>query len=210
MAIINSVIVSGGAPAPSGKYQLLQRVTDDNNDEIGTVCCFHTDANNVEYAVVCLDAQHRITNGVFCSDASNNIPNLEMTTIANGLDSIVTATQNTTAIIDYITANNYTSTAATHCRSKSFVIDGVTYYGQLPTWAEITKMFLYRTSIDSLDPTATQYAACALGGANNTGAWSSTGYGIPSSIGMPPQGFSPYLSKTTPRIIIPILELPNA
>uniref|UniRef100_UPI003865CADA hypothetical protein n=1 Tax=Methanobrevibacter sp. TaxID=66852 RepID=UPI003865CADA len=45
--------------APTKKYNLLDRVKDDSNNEIGTVSGFFTDANNVEYAVVCLDAQYR-------------------------------------------------------------------------------------------------------------------------------------------------------
>lgn len=53
-----TVNVSGGG---SGKYQLLQRISDDNGTGIGTVSGFFTDANNVEYAVVCLDAQYRIS-----------------------------------------------------------------------------------------------------------------------------------------------------
>ena len=48
-----NVQVPGGV---SGKYQLLERVKDDSNNEIGTVVGFQKDANDNEYAVVILDS----------------------------------------------------------------------------------------------------------------------------------------------------------
>ena len=70
-----------GVPAvvlPSHKkYKLLDRVyEDDNGDSIGTVVGFHYDANDVEYAIVALDAAYRLAQGQYLSTtiAVGNLP----------------------------------------------------------------------------------------------------------------------------------------
>lgn len=212
MAIINQVVSGGGSPAPSGKYQLLQRVKDDSNNEIGTVCGFHTDANNVEYAVVCLDAQYRSQpnwNFKYMS-AYGEIPDLPIynspMTVWSNTD---TATFNCTKILDYATANGYTSTAVSHCRNQSFVIDGTTYYGQLPTIIELVKIFMNAATINAQD---TSLSGGGSGKAlQQAQYWSSCQYSGAYGFYMTTYGTTEVGSKTqNSTAAAPILELPNA
>lgn len=205
---VPAVVKEVPTPIPTGKYTLLQRVKDDSNNEIGTVCGFHTDANNVEYAVVCLDAQYRLDSGDYLSSnvRITDLPVLENQSLWEDAD---TATSNCTKILDFAVANGYTSTGVSHCRSKSFVIEGATYYGQLPTIVELTDVFRSRTTINANDPTATQYSSLII--TTSTVCFSSsqgrtdTGWGI-DQYGEIKNTFS----KNYGRFIIPVLELPNA
>lgn len=213
MAIINQVVSGGSSPTPTGKYQLLQRVTDDSNNGVGTVCGFFTDTNNIEYAVVCLDAQYRSTSGQYLSANTgiSTLPECGTSAIYSRRES---ATYNCTKILDFATANNYTSSAVSHCRSQSFVIDGTTYYGQLPNLQEHIMMYEEQVGIENNDPTAasnpdvalipstaarviTSSYATAGGGGFTWQFWTSNG--SISAMGITQSGH-----------IHPILELPNA
>lgn len=192
--------ISGGGS--SGKYQLLDRVKDDSNNEIGTVSGFFTDANNNEYAVVCLDAQYRLGSGEYLSvnAAVSGIPNYQNQSVWGATE---TATTNTTAILA-----TGTTSACTHCRSKSFTIDSVTYAGQLPTLKELVDIFGHRTAINTQDTSAGQYSALVIP-TNNT-AWSSSQYGTNEAWLLSNEGEVLYADKDGTGIIIPVLELPNA
>ena len=189
-----------------GPYPLLSRVTDDSNNEIGTVCGYHTDANSVEYAVVCLDAQYRLASGQYLSSAG------EVTGLALLSDQTVwgntdTATSNCTKILDFAVAHGYTSSAVSHCRSKSFAIDGTTYYGQLPTIVELTDIFRNRTAINTKDTSASQYSSLVVPSA--TATWSSSqgsstnGWAIFAGGGCNGTNF-----KTGGCFVVPVLEIP--
>ena len=207
MAIINQVVSGGSSPTPSGKYQLLQRVTDDNNNEIGTVCGFHTDSNSVEYAIVCLDAQYRLANGYYLSN-QDAITGLAMYTDQSLWESTDTATSNCTKILDYATSGGYTSTAVSHCRSKSFTIDGTTYYGQLPTLVELVKVFMNRTAINTKDTSASQYSSLIV--PTSSRVLSSTQRDASGGWIMNSTGNTFSYAKTLEALVFPILELPNA
>jgi hypothetical protein len=157
MAIINSVIAGGGSPTPTGKYQLLQRVKDDSNNEIGTVCGYHTDANNQKYAVVCLDAQYRLASGSFLSRSNVSITGLNVYTNGAFWESTDTATSNCDKVLAFANDKGDTSRAVNHCRSKSFVIGGTTYYGQLPNIVELTDIWRNVTAINTADTSAASY-----------------------------------------------------
>jgi hypothetical protein len=130
----------------------LSRVTDDSNNEIGTVCGYQVDANNQKYAVVCLDAQYRSTGAQFLS-ANVTIPDLSILKTQELWVSTDTATSNCTKILDFANNNNYTSDMVTKSRANYFVINGVTYYGQAPTIVEMVKILMYQVEINALDPT---------------------------------------------------------
>ena len=67
------VNVPNGGPASHKKYKLLDRVYEDiNGDAIGTVVGFHVDANNVEYAIVALDAAYRLASGQYVQQQHGN------------------------------------------------------------------------------------------------------------------------------------------
>jgi len=203
MAIINQV-VSGGGSAPE-PYPLLSRVTDDSNNEIGTVCGYHTDANNQKYAVVCLDAQYRNSSGNYLS-ANYGITGLAVLNDQTLWENTDTATSNCTKILDFADANGYTSTAVSHCRSKSFVIGGATYYGQLPTIAELTDVFRHRTAINNADTSASQYSSLIV--SSNTLVWSSSQYSYRNGWYITDTGMVYNTGKDNNFFVLPILEIP--
>lgn len=206
MPIINTVIAGGGT-TPTGKYQLLQRVKDDSNNEIGTVCGYHTDANDVEYAVVCLDAQYRLSSGQYLS-AKVAITGLALLADVTLWENPDTATSNCDKILAFIDGTEYTSSAVTHCRSKSFVIEGTTYYGQLPTIVELTDVFRNRTAINTKDTSASQYSSLVV--PNNAITWSSSQYNSNNGWSANTTGVITNNSKSGNYFVLPILEIPNA
>lgn len=203
---IASISTGGG-----GKYQLLQRVTDDSNNEIGTVCGFHTDANNVEYAIVCLDAQYRTSKKRLSSDPS---------TSPTGIDSFYgiqrwgtaytrTATETTQALLDFAASDNLTSPAANACRALTFVIDGVTYAGQLPYLQHMVYILLNRIPIQALDPTATQYPDFNYKNGNSI-LINMNGGGMSNFVRVSNTGLDMSGDYFTSYVVFPVLELPNA
>lgn len=206
MAIFNTIVQGGGGSAPE-PYPLLSRVTDDSNNEIGTVCGYHTDANNQKYAVVCLDAQYRGTSKDYLSTINagviTDLAPINDQTLWENTD---TATSNCTKILDFANANGYTSSAVSHCRSKSFVIGGATYYGQLPTIVELTDVFRHRTAINNADTSASQYSSLIV--PSSTDTWSSTQNDGYSGWYLTARGTVGVNHKTTYYFVIPVLEIP--
>lgn len=191
------------------KYQLLDRVTDDSNNEIGTVSGFFTDENAVEYTVVCLDGQYRTKNVNVCSNTSTAISDLPQYANQSIWSSTETATLNTQKILDFCSANGYTSTACTNCRSKSFTIDGVTYYGQLPNIVELIDIFKNRIAINSKDPTLTGLVYVNYGIPIDSFTWSSSQYSNNASWAINVLGEAGYGNRANNCYAIPVLEIPN-
>lgn len=192
----------------SGKYSLLERISDDSNNEIGTVSGFFTDANNVEYAVVCLDAQYRLAEGTYCSDISSAITDLPTYYFWGIWEAKETATFNTQKILDFCTAQSATSTACSHCRSKSFTIDGTTYYGQLPNIIELVDICKNYTAIQSADTSVSQYSSLGLPRTSDR-AWTSSQ--CSGSLGwyVNNTGSPTIANKTGSYFVAPVLEIPN-
>ena len=199
-----TVNVSSGGVTPT-------RITDDNNNEIGTWICNFTDANNNTYKVVVLDAQYRGASMQILS-YGNTIPNLPLYTAliaSNVWNAKETATSNTQLILDYVSSTTLTSSACTHCRSQSFTIGGRTYYGQVPNIIELAEIAKLYNTIESMDTTASSYPSTNFSAANRN-IWSST------------QNYSRYMwevtsegalvggSQTSSYLACPVLELPNA
>lgn len=200
------VMVISKGTAPSGRYNLLDRIKDDNNNEIGTVSGFFTDANNVEYAVVCLDAQYRLRYGTYCS-ITGAITDLPMYSSWAVWEARETATFNTQKILDFCTAQSATSTACTHCRSKSFTIDGTIYYGQLPNLVELVDICKNYIAIQSADDSGSQYSS--LGFPRTDITWSSSQYNNNGSHVIGSNGVTNAYTKTGGYFVVPVLELPN-
>ena len=192
-----------------GKYQLFQRIKDDSNNEIGTVCGFHKDSSNNEYAVVCLDAQYRADSLKILNTQNTNVTTLTQYATQAVYTSTETATENTTKILNYATSISDTSPAAEHARSKTFTIENQVYAGQIPVYIEVLMICVFSSQINALDPTASSYSGLIIptgktiasvttkngygywnvqsdGRIANTSAWSSAG------------------------CLFPVLELPNA
>ena len=191
----------------SGKYSLLERISDDSNNEIGTVCGFFTDANDVEYAVVCLDAQYRLAQGTYCSNTST-VTDLPLYSTWAIWEAKETATFNTQKILDFCTAQSATSTACTHCRSKSFTIDGTVYYGQLPNIIELVDICKNYTAIQSADTSVSQYSSLGFPRTSDR-TWSSSQYISSAGWGVNNFGSANGYTKTNSYFVAPVLEIPN-
>lgn len=184
---------------PAKKYALFDRIKDDSNHDIGMVVGFHTDSNNNEFAVVALNKAYR-TDTKFAWSSSYyvaSIPNYENSSLYEVAE---TATYNGTKILE-----GGSSPAVAECRNYSFVIDGTTYYGQLPTLNELLYIMMHRTKLNTDDP-----SSAGPDIANNLTYWSSNQYGqtYAWSINAVGRTWSNY-TKTTSYNILPILELPN-
>lgn len=191
--------------APVEPYALLSRVKDDSNNEIGTVCGYHTDANNQKYAVVCLDAQYRNNSRQYLSERVEvtGLAFLETQTLWGNTD---TATSNCDKILAFADANGYTSTAVSHCRSKSFVIEGATYYGQLPTIVELTDIFRHRTAINNADTSASQYSSLIV--PSSTTTWSSSQHSPGGGWSVANAGNTVGFQMNFNYFVLPVLEIP--
>ena len=202
------VMVISKGTAPSGRYNLLDRIKDDNNNEIGTVSGFFTDANDVEYAVVCLDAQYRLEQGTYCSITNTDVTDLPRYSSWAIWEARETATFNTQKILDFCTAQSATSTACTHCRSKSFTIDGTIYYGQLPNIVELIDICKNYTAIQSADTSVSQYSS--LGFPRKSGrTWSSSQYNGGLGWFVNSNGNTNNINKGYSYFVAPVLEIPN-
>ena len=190
-----------------GKYPLLSRVKDDSNNEIGTVIGYHTDANNTEYAVVCLDAQFRLSSGEYLSGmvTITGLPQYLSTAVYGATE---TATFNCDKILAQATASELTSTAVSHCRSQTFTIDNVQYAGQLPTLMELLKILEFMTEVNAADTSASQYSSLIL--LTNKNYWSSSQYAEPTSWYAATNGRVRDYTKTYSAFVAPVLEIPNA
>lgn len=196
----------GGGVEPGGKYQLLQRVKDDSNNEIGTVCGFIKDSNDTEYAVVVLDRAYRTSstyNWLSSAVDVSGIPSYNNNTVYNAPE---TATKNCTEILATASAQSLTSGAVSRCRSKSFLIDGVTYYGQLPNLTELLYILMHASDINTLNPSGSgPLISTSYNYWSSTQNSSGSAWGISSS-GAVSKGFG----KNSVYNFIPVLELPNA
>ena len=192
----------GGA---SGKYKIGDRVYDSGNNDIGMVFGFYTDANDVEYAVVCLNAEHRLNQGKW-ADSTGSITNMPLynsiNTAAFGI-----GTDTATANCDLILASK-TSNSVTHCRSKSFVIDGTTYKGQLPNICETLAMFAMHSYIEAHDPTASS-AGTNLNFTSWKNTWSSSQYASSNGWYVGSSGSASSSLKTNNCLVAPGLEIPS-
>lgn len=200
-----TVNVPAGGPATKAKYKIGDRVYDSRNNDIGMVFGFYTDANDIEYAVVCLNAEHRLASGQWAASTSTvtNMPlygSVNTAAFGNGTE---TAKANCDLILAFTT-----STAITHCRSKSFIIDGTTYYGQLPNVCELLQMFAMHHEINADDPTASS-AGTSLNFVSWKTTWSSSQCGSNAGWYVSNYGGTDNYRKTTSYFVAPVLEIPN-
>lgn len=190
----------------TSSYSIGSRVTDDNNNPVGTVSGVFIDGNNQRYAVVCLDAVDRFEQG-HCMSANNSpvagIPEYTSQLVWSAPE---TATTNTDAILAQCAASGYTSTACSHCRSKSFTIGGVTYYGQLPNLNELSQIYSLGTLINSQDSTASTYPTRVIGFGITTA--SSNLYNSSNCWDIFRTGSARWDVKNDDFFVIPVLEIP--
>lgn len=202
------VNVPAGGPATHKKYKLLDRVYEDvNGDAIGTVVGFHLDANNVEYAIVALDAAYRLVSGQLTS-ATGAIADLPVYNNNGAYGARETATFNCDKILAQCATSGWTSSALTHCREKTFTIAGDTYAGQLPTLMELLKILEFREAVNTADPTATNNPSLVI--PNNQNMWSSTQYLSSYAWCVYNYGYTNGIARDSNYFVAPVLEIPNA
>ena len=205
-----TVNVPTGGPATHRKFQVLDRVYDDvSGDSIGTVVGFHYDANDVEYAVVCLDAVYR-KNAVSLQAPAVTVPNLPTYGNAYSAESCrETATFNCDKIMDWVNASpsDRAASGVQHCRSNTFYVGGVLYAGQVPTVMEMYKILEFGPEVNAADPTATSYSSNTIIG---TRYYLSSIQGGSSSVwGWTNQGTIINGIKNGTYFVVPVLEIPN-
>ena len=212
--------ISGGGS--SGKYQLLQRVEDDNGNEIGTVSGFFTDANDVEYAVVCLDKVYRANRDVGSYDMYGDDGfNDEYTTLLNySVSNIVYAfskKDTSTAITDMWYSQHWSSStdssnsAILYARSLSFTIDGETYQGQVPNMCELSDIAKNYSELDLLDTSSGSNSLTNLFTQNTDhGCYSCIPHNKNDFVGI--YGYTDgtfYAIAGETMTVAPVLEIPN-
>lgn len=188
------------------KYAVLSRVKDDSNNEIGTVVGHHIDANNQKYAIVCLDAQFRLASGQYLSSnvAVTGLPQYANSSVYGAKE---TATFNCDKILAQATASELTSTAVSHCRSKTFMVDSVQYAGQLPTLMELLKILEFMTEVNAADTSASQYSSLVL--STSTSYWSSSQFSATLGWYVLSNGRTFNSSKNVNYCFVsPVLEIP--
>lgn len=203
LADIKAYCVGGG-----DAYAVGDRVVDDSDNPVGTVSSIFTDGNGQRYAVVCLDAQYRLASAQYCSDTStiiSNLPTYDSTTWGPW-EAKETATYNTQKILDFCTANGYTSEACSHCRTLSFTIDGTTYYGQLPNIVELNDIQRNHTALNTADTTAGSYSSVDFSTGRDN--WSSSQYSTSYAWSTNISGTIYRNTKTKTYCVAPVLEIP--
>lgn len=202
------VNVPSGGPASHKKYKLLDRVYEDvNGDAIGTVVGFHLDANNVEYAIVCLDAAYRLASGQITS-TTGTITDLPLYANAGAYGAKETATFNCDKILAQCTTSGWTSSAVSHCRAQTFTVAGAQYAGQLPTIMELLKIFECREAVNTADTTAAANPTLVI--PNNQKMWASTAQAVNLVWVVDNNGATYNAVRTNNCFVAPVLEIPNA
>ena len=152
-----ALIVTEGNEGSGTTDVPLTRISDDNGNEIGTWYMNFADANGNTYKVILLDSQYRNSSTIWGNIGSTvtNMPLYSDLKSSNIWEAGETATQNTQLILDYYP----NSSACSHCRSKSFTIGGVTYYGQLPNMLEVFYIARNYNRFDAMDTSANSHSS---------------------------------------------------
>lgn len=190
---------------PSEKYPLYTRVKEDGGVEIGTVSGYFTDANQVKYAVVLLDAMFR---NPYCTyfSVDDTIPALAGLSDQSMWVNKDTATSNCDKIVDYVRLGGGISGAVEHCRNVCFYIGNIAYYGQLPNFIEMVDVFKGREIINAMDPTLSEYSSLIVPSDKN--CWTSSQAGGKNSWYFRSGGGIATTSKTKNYMALPVLEIP--
>lgn len=208
LGVTGSYQGSGGGTGSSVDVPLT-RVTDDNNNEIGTHYMNFKDGNGNVYEVVLLDAQYRLASGGWCDSTSSAVTNMPIYADlknSNVYEASETATTNTQLILDYCTANNYTSGACSHCRTQSFTINGTTYYGQLPNLLELVHLLKRYNDFDALDDSATTSTTTNFSASRTL--WSSSQNSRYKSWWSGDYGIIDAKDRLSNALVCPVLEIP--
>ena len=183
--IKNGVTILGVTGTLSGggsKYNVGDTVTADNGSTVGTVVGIFLDASKNKYAVIGLPSS------TFATSLSMDNFSSTYFTDQRVWNNHTTATATCNEIL-----GKGGSSAISHCRNYSYVIEGVTYYGQLPNIYELVMFFSMAQWISGI-PTNTKAISC-------TSKQSGSNWYVD-------QDGSPYYNSGTSGYVMPILEIP--
>ena len=144
------IIGESGEPTPGGT--ILHQY--DRVDNKATVAGFWTDGNGQRYAVCVADAAYRSrqlwSNDRVDTPLPNYMPNSA---------SLATSTESATFNMDIIKSNYNLSTypAFNSAYSKTLTLNRITYNGLLPNASELQMIYNDRATLDTYDPTLTEY-----------------------------------------------------
>ena len=144
-------------------------------DRIGNMASFVGYFNSInpdtqvaqKYAVFVLDAAYR-GKRYWARNSSipgSSVPLPEYNNSENALNSTESATYNTDLMYNTFSSSQLADSSFELCRNVSVVLDGITYYGQMPNLKELTLIagesgdsgLAHRQFLDNLDPTLTSY-----------------------------------------------------
>ena len=246
----NGIIVRDLVPAMRksdrvvGMYDLVTKTFYTNSGTGSFIAGPLQTSNDNNYAVVCLNAKYRTSTNMTImsivgeSASVNNdtrliIPGL-LTYSAQGNEGYIgtswlekekleeSATVGTQKVLEYMnTDSTYYSPAANNARSKSFIIDGVMYYGQIPNMSEVIQMLYMRSKIESTDPTHSLYPSLNLTGKrivsftqygwNPAQNWNC--YSVSNAIGTLTHWFKSQTTYNSSNpmdyFLAPVIEIPN-
>lgn len=192
-------------------YGIGDRIYEDIDGlAIGTIGAIYTDNNDVEYAVCVLDSTYRLPSTKWMDQAVavTDLPQYS----SNNTAAFGFGSESATFNCDKILAmTSYTSDAVNHCRSKSFIINGVTYYGQLPNVCELCQIYANHYKLGQLDTTESSAANNVKLSSWFAGSfcWSSSQYRSSDAWGVYSNGNAYSGTKTGTCMVCPVLEIPN-
>lgn len=148
-----------------GNLQFGDRL-DNKATYIGTFHAQDPNQTAQDYAVFVLDAQYRDIK--YIGDLTASLAGLPEYTTSNVIsDAHESATYNTNTVINNINSNLIP--AFTFAHSMSVVVNGTTFYGQIPNCYELDVIWKNKTEIDNADPTVSSYSTMSIsnfGGGN--------------------------------------------
>lgn len=203
---IGNIDTGGGS---SGTIDVdLTRFRDDTGTEIGTHYMNFMDANDNLYKVILLDARFRLASGQFCSDLHRitNMPSYLSLAESNIWEAKETATQNTQLILNHCSAGGFTSTGCSHCRSCSFTIGGVVYYGQMLNMIELSYVAKHYNEFDTMDTSASSSSSTNFNRSRDI--WSSSQYSSALGFYLDTNGTTSAASTDCNHFVCPVLEIP--
>lgn len=160
------------APPPSDTtLHLYDRV-----DDKATVAGFWTDGEGWRYAICVVDAAYRSGSALAWStyEVDTVLPNYS--SVSEALEASECSNYNTETILNIYAPNDYP--AFKFARFACMVtVEGRTYLSQLPNLAELKMIYDDRVTLDTYDPTLSEYSSRSLTSFQfdgSGGAWSST------------------------------------
>lgn len=195
--------ISGGGSSATVLH-LYDRV-----DDKATVAGFWTDGNGQRYAVCVADAAYRQRYISWGGIVDTSLPNYSSASAA--LTASGSGTWNTDTIINNYTPTDYPAFNVAR-NALTITVDNQTFTSCLPNAAELLMVSGDYSTLDTYDPTVSQYSSNSLDSLlyNNFHCWSSTEYNSRYAWYYSNNAIGYSLGKTTSQNfgVCPIIEIP--